>query len=426
MNVLLACDTSNRTNWGCRATSTSFRSMIVSAGTLTGSIDVAELGYRARVSSRESENVDFATLVANDQIRKLRAGGKDLHADLVARAVDRGRGLMLEHVVPSDPASFERVWQMWKSRPGLVEWLDSIADCDYVIVNGEGSIRKNDWSGRTALFLGWIASKHFHKPLVISNQMCDVGHTSMKKMVRAVYPLAQRLVFRGAASQAACQELLASVNAEVAPDAAFAYPLPEAPLLEVLATAGVFDTYPNGACQLDFRRPYVCIGASAIFQDGTVADGAVGSWFESLAVTLSSIVQVVLMGHDAPDQVLFEPIARRHDMLLINPQSPIPLVARVLRGASAYVGGRWHSGVLAASAGTPIVRLESNASVKSKDMDDFVIGPSIAESLADRPNVDALSALVEDLITNEAGLRAEGLELVAGYPKLALGNLLLA
>ena len=43
MNILLIGDTSNRHNWGCRATSFQLRSLLQEAGTLTGSVDTSFL-----------------------------------------------------------------------------------------------------------------------------------------------------------------------------------------------------------------------------------------------------------------------------------------------------------------------------------------------------------------------------------------------
>jgi polysaccharide pyruvyl transferase WcaK-like protein len=246
----------------------------------------------------------------------------------------------------------------------------------------------------------------------------------MRSCVAAVYPVCDRVVVRGTASLEAARELAPADRLAWAPDAAFLLgPAPQDSLDIVTSRPGYYDTYPASAGGFDPRKRYVCLGASALYQDGPRADKGSSGWFEELTLELSREIQVVLCGHDFPDQQLFGPIARRTGLPLLTVQTSVTQVVDILGRASAYVGGRWHSAVLAATGGTPILRLQSNSSVKSRDLEDFIVPQgTVAASLSKRPTPTDVAKRTLQIVEREDALRAEGLERTADYRDRVLAH----
>lgn len=426
--LALVGDTFDRSNWGCRATSGALRTMLSAVAELETTIDYRELRWRTQPGFR-----------AIDRPRAADAGLRIRVPD-PALVTDTGRGSVLRRVgrfarwkaseqsryrssfVPASADAFDETWRVWSRHDVVRDWVDGIRAADGVIVNGEGSVRANSTSGRFSFFLAWVAKTQFDKSVAIVNHMCDLADPAMRGVAELVYPLVDQVVVRGSASFAEAARCCPADRLTLAPDAAFRHrPAPTDAFRQVCGRRGYFDVYPLSTADFDPSEPYVCIGGSAAYQDGSTVTPETLAWFEELATTLRRERQVVLLGHDYPDHVMFEHLGRAHDLPFLGLQTPIPQVVDVLGHAAAYAGGRWHSSVLAAAGGTPFLRLSSNSDVKSRDLDDFRIGGGDETlSLVHRPPVDDVVEAIERLVKAGAELRDEARQRADEYEHRAL------
>jgi hypothetical protein len=154
----------------------------------------------------------------------------------------------------------------------------------------------------------------------------------------------------------------------------------------------------------DPGEPYVCVGGSARFQDGERIGAGTEAWYAELVHRLRARHQVVLLGHDYPDHVVFERLGRALAVPFVGVQCPIPQVVDLLAHGTVYLGGRWHSAVLAAIGGTPVLPLASNSDVKTRDLADFVAPPDGWSPRGPHEPAD-LAAVVSYMVDDEPALR---------------------
>jgi polysaccharide pyruvyl transferase WcaK-like protein len=398
------------------------RAMIAASGTLDGVIDIVDVERRLLSNRPYRDPVKRALdrSLRAERPANLRSTPPSLSQAIAAvtSLPDRFAHRRLQEFIPETPDKMSEVWKRWRSSLQLAPLVERLERCDILIVNGEGSVRKNDPSGRLAFFLAWVVARILRKPVAFSNHLCELKHPNMLAFAQLVYPALQQITVRGNASLAEARTTVPSAsNLTWAPDAAFGLtPAPREAFLKLSARPGYYDLFPSSAHSFHPDQPYVCLGASALYQDGPIADRDATNWFRSLASGIQKRAQVVLMAHDYPDQILFARIAIDSGYPLIPVQTPIPQVTDILANANAYVGGRWHSGVLAATGGTPILRLESNSAVKTRDMDDFVVLPSEPLSLQRRDDVTTVLGQLDYVLERETELRSEGRERVRTFP----------
>jgi polysaccharide pyruvyl transferase WcaK-like protein len=114
--------------------------------------------------------------------------------------------------------------------PSLQFELGKIANCDVVIINGEGSIYKAVLKCRYILYFAYIAKKIFAKKVYLINHSADIS--AVKDIARKVYPILDGVAVREPVSY---RELLnvGIHNAIQAPDAVFSF---DRPILSVFMT----------------------------------------------------------------------------------------------------------------------------------------------------------------------------------------------
>jgi hypothetical protein len=423
LEVVLVCDTLDRTNWGCRATSSAMRQLVAERATLLGAIDYRAFRHRRRPGFRWLDAARPTDAALRVRAPAVRVGGRGGEVGGVRHrtrsllewgisSIDRP-GSQLE---PATVADFDRTWDRWRSSDLVADLVAMLERCDVVVVNGEGAVRPAPAAGRFGFFLAWAAKERLGKEVAIVNHMCDLSNPTMRSFAEAVYPVVDSVVTRGRASLAVAAPLCAPGVARAAPDAAFLHrPARRDAFLEAAGRPGYHATYPSSTEGFDPAAPYVCLGGSARYQDGSSIDADTVEWFGALVAGLRTRAQVLLLGHDYPDHALFAEISRRDGVPFVGVQTPVPQALDLLAHATAYLGGRWHSAVLAASGGTPVVPLTSNSGVKSEDQRDFVVTPVPTFSLEHRPAVGDVLAVVDDVLGDEPELRRRGLERVDGY-----------
>ncbi len=350
LKVYLVNDTSLNLNWGSRATTYKLRQMLTRSGaTVSGSLALQQLCY-----------LDWESRSATARFSKsLRGVAKHYPFSKLASVMLNHTARFLPEVAPPNWSEFDKLAKLLKAGRILPDVKANFLACDAVIINGEGGIFGTQRESRLMFFIAYAAKKYFNKSVAFVNHSADLRQPVLKEIAHKVYPLLDQVVFREAHSL----ELHApDISGQVAADVAFDYkPAPYESWLKVASQPGYFHTFPDLWGEFDPRQPYVCVGGSSIYfrKDRPAYNPVPG--FVALCQRLQEEVgQVVLTASAAADLPIFEPIAKAMGLPLIRPETSPQQAVDLLGHATAYVGGRWHGAIFAATGGTPIVTLAAH------------------------------------------------------------------
>jgi Polysaccharide pyruvyl transferase len=348
--VYLVNNTSLNLNWGSRATTYKLRQMLSRVGAeVVQSLplhQLSHLDWNARPATA-SVSGGLRTVATRYPFSKL------------ASVFLNNTARFLPEVVPKSWSEFEAFAKHVMAGRILPHVKTALSSCDVVIINGEGGIFGNQRESRAMLFVAYLAKKFFDKPVTLVSHSADIRQPVLQEIARHVYPLLDDVVFREAQSREQCAPF---VVGKVAADVTFDYkPAPREAWLEVASQPGYFQVYPELSGEFDPRKPYVCVGGSSIYfrKDRPEYNPIPG--FTKLCQRLQyEVGQVVLTASAMADLPIFEPVAKALKLPLIRPELPPQQAVDLLGHASAYIGGRWHSCIFAATGGTPVITLAAH------------------------------------------------------------------
>ncbi len=404
--VYFVNDTSDCSNWGCRATTNAFRKMILESG--------SEISDTLYLSSMQTEN----KYVPN---KKLRLVGK--YSDSIVKSIPKGHSAIqyFRHrlvqpnwnkvsgkrdVIPEDLSEFEPFAQKAIAGEILQTEIQCLKECDLVVINGEGSIYDQQRKGRMMLFIAYLAKQHFDKPCILVNHTADVHDPIMAEMVARVYPLLDDVVFREPLSAEACTGFVREDNSLLAADAAFTYrPIPKTVWSSVAGREGYFSIWPDSAVGFNPQKPYICVGGSSIYlrPDRPQYDPIPG--FIELCKALQDIAPVVLTAPCQTDEKIFRPVAKELNLPLIALSTPTQQAVDILGNGSAYISGRWHPSIFALTGGTPIVTLTANTYKTQALLRQVGLDAPTFDALRLHDEKESIVALTDSYIKEGADLR---------------------
>lgn len=228
----------------------------------------------------------------------------------------------------------------------MLEWAD------VVLINAEGSIVRGTNAngvyrvgGLYSLFMAYW-SKKANKLCYILNHTVDPGNRDIFDMIKIIYPMLDGIIVREPKSKKLLEEL-GIEGVKYYPDTLFAYRPSE--------KFKVNDYVKN---TINFDIPYICIGDSS----GMAASGIKAKWnpvkfYTKLIEELKTIT----------DQIVFVDgfSGKNEDILKVIRKNNIPSIGLnntdyhnlyyVLKHASIFISGRWHSSILSLLAETPIL-----------------------------------------------------------------------
>lgn len=341
MGVALFGDTSRRTNWGCRATTSGLHALLEAHGDLQVSLDLKDCwppsGPVARIARRLGRprprpEISAATL------------------DELVTSIADGR------------------WSEEVSR--------AIEAADVVIVSGEGGVMGRKWAGRLSLLLA-AASVRAGRPTALVNHTADLADPALAALAAEVYPQLDDVVVREAPSLAAVAPLRRDRPLALAADAALVHRR----------------DVPTGE--------HICLGGSAAFNVPGRPVAALVEEYATLAQHISELGPVVITVASRPDDEILLPVAERLGLPVRGLDTTVDEAFDVLGSARLYVGGRWHPGLMALGGGTPVVALGSNSSHKAQglvEISGLDVGPFSAMGLASEVGsvMEAARRLVAD------------------------------
>jgi polysaccharide pyruvyl transferase WcaK-like protein len=303
---------------------------------------------------------------------------------------------------------------------------DAIEACDAVVINGEGSVYDRRRKGRVLLFLAYVAAERLDTPTVLVNHTADVSDPIVREAVATVYPLLDDVVFRAPRSAEACEAFLpGSVVDHPGADAAFRHrPIADRDAwASVVAREEYYGVWPDSAAGFDPGEPYVCVGGSSIFDRPDRPRYDPEPACVSLCRRLERRVAPAVLTAPCPrDARLFRPVADELGLPLIGPRTPVTQAIDVLGNADAYVGGRWHPGVYAATGGTPVVTLTANTYKTAGLVEHLGLDAPTFDALALHRHVSEIASLVEEYVDRGEPLRRRLSERAEELSALATRN----
>ncbi len=369
MKVFFVGDTSNRLNWGCRATTGMLRRMIGRYAEISATVDVSHPAAKpaSQIISREIKGGRPARWSAG-----LKSSSHPFTVGL-GRRITQASPKMLErypwllgYAVSQD---FEKLADEIYQRKVFPAIAQAFSMSDAVVINGEGSFLKNRVQARIKFLLAYTAETRFNKPCAIVNHSADVRNPLLHEIAAKVYPVVSDILFREPFSLRETGPLAGDTRMGFAADTVFAYqPLTRDLFVSVASRPDYFSIFPEYAAPFDPAQPYICVGGSAAFYAERNEGFDARMAFASLCRGLQKLAPVVLTASSKPDDEILRPVARELNLPFFGLRTPVQQAVDLLGNAALYVGGRWHPAIMALTGGTPTVSLSSNTDYKASGL----------------------------------------------------------
>ena len=362
MKVLFVGDNRSSLNWG-RAASIALHELLSRSFEIAGSIpgnlfslQTADFGYVNTLMPQRHYGV-FRKLLAKRHHGIVRAY---LALEHLAGARD---------VIDEDPLKSVRNFHQFSSRyPALQQVLDSAQSADLIVVDGDGDLHFTETPCRQTSFL--LAMMHlgqsFAKPVFLVNAMMAPPTRRGKSestfsVAKEILSRCKALTLRDPLSYQFARQELTSPAIKMIPDSLFAW-YEQLPNFQAqgLRNGDCIFPYPEEQIsrkQLDFTRPYLCIGGGAV--SAADPDRATEAYSKLVEAIQQIGLEVILVESDAPDRYLRK-VAATFEICIIPATTSVRMAAGILANARAFVTGRYHPAIMASLGGTPCILLDSH------------------------------------------------------------------
>jgi polysaccharide pyruvyl transferase WcaK-like protein len=300
--------------------------------------------------------------------------------------VDGGAGLHLPKArYPEVADQFDAVaddWMQGRAGDGSAEVLARFDGADLVVLNGEGSIYRDNLSAIRELFLAWLAKQRLGIPTVHVNGLVHLTDVMpvLPAMVRRTFPVLDGVAVREAPSQRNVAHYVPGLEVDVFPDSAFV-------------------VEPNEAWASDAVRavrerigdqPYFCFDPGPMPID---ARRGGRSALHRLVTALQSVAPRAVLVCSAPSDAYIEVVARETGAVYVDTIAQYREFMALVEGAQFLVSGRYHNPILAAIVGCPTIALASSSHKVhgTCEMLDDVLG-SPYDGTALLPEIDGIVA----------------------------------
>lgn len=226
-----------------------------------------------------------------------------------------------------------------------------------LIFNGEGSFYDRQRKGLILCILMVYAKEYCDCNVYCINQSVDLHDDIMRSWVYRAFQCSDYISVREHISLSRFPEEFHAFDIDFVPDAAF----------RVVANKNLeqkdwfhgFDQLVSG----EVLKPYVVVsGTSAIFRgdrEGFSTDHVVD--FNNLLKSIRSMgLNVVLLASDNTDYKLLRQAALELKFPIVSPTAHVSALLTLFRDATAFISGRWHTSIIATSAGCPSILGDAN------------------------------------------------------------------
>jgi polysaccharide pyruvyl transferase WcaK-like protein len=268
--------------------------------------------------------------------------------------VDNGRAMVQPPAVfPEVADQFERLGDDWlegRGGPGAEEFLVRLRGADVVVLNGEGSLYRNNLSAIRELFLAWLAKTRLGIPTVFLNGTVHLTGVipTLPAMVRKTFAELDAVAVREPPSLRNLTEFVPGLSVQLIPDSAF--------LLDPSDTRQP----PEMARIIDHvqGRPYFCFDPGPMTMDGDA--GRRSALYELISRLQEIVPEAVFIRNNPPDRFI-RTVAEETASIYVDTIVDYRHWMAVAAGAQFLVSGRYHNTILASMVGCPTVALGSTS-----------------------------------------------------------------
>lgn len=386
-HILFVGDNRSRENWGCRATSLALGEMLCNVSEVCHSISSQEVFEDSRTALPWApyRPRNPLHLIDRFQFNIVKQFSSKLKSTVKAN----------EDFLLEDPEeSVERFERLIPHYPHLRQIDRAVADCDCVVVNGEGTLIFTSPARRDHLFYNFVIAlaSQRNKTVVLANAMVSdcprAGRNqNLFKITKDVLARCDGIMVRDPESKTLLADM--GLMASYVPDALFTWQdkiqlhspsaLGESTLYEPFGD----ETYVKDA-RLRLDEPYICISGSSA---AAWSKAQAVECYANLAQELSRLNIPLLVVPTCTGDVFLRDVARRLSLPILSVRTPIRVGAVILARAAAFVSGRFHPSILASLGGTPCVFLGSN-SHKTRSLQTMLEYDSLVEHPALPSEID--------------------------------------
>jgi polysaccharide pyruvyl transferase WcaK-like protein len=364
IKVLLVGDNSTNPNWGGRGASLALLQMLDErfqiSGTVPGSafqLASAGFGY-VKTFFPKKYNWLFLNLVVNRQRRKL--------YDWYVRFEELcGAKDFIAH----DPAETAENILRYKSRYWEIrELFDKVDNADLILIHGEGDIVFTTPPKREALFLLGMAELglRLDKKVVFANGLlsdCQATGRNVKTLefARTTLTRCNAVIVRDYESFEYVKTEMPEASSALVPDSLFTwYPIIEKFGDSIPGNGDFILPFPekrSNLGKLDFSKPYICIGGSAV---AAKDNNKSAEYFKRLVAAIRELGYPVYLTENCGGDSFLEEVAAAEGVGLVPVYTSVFMAGAILANARLFISGRYHPTILASLGGTPCIFLGSS------------------------------------------------------------------
>lgn len=333
-SLLLINDTHDQQNWGAQA----------------GAYALKKIFSENPIQPIEIRSLSYAWMEEKYYKTPAWLGNRSLTNSKLGKFISRFSQPL--NLLPIIADEYEYIADMWlhnQGKPVANQFIEKCDRVDVVVLNGEGSVYRNNYTAIKGLFLLWFARTKLNKPAFFLNGGVHVTRVDpvLPAMVRKTFSKIDGIAVREPWSQKNLKEFYPELPVNVVPDSVF-YLFDEinnAPLSSVL-------DQPFGI----FSPPMLVTAIEQVYRAPKNY-----SWLYKLVIEMKKIVpQIVLLAKEPRDMVL-QKLAEDTSSVFFGPDNSVTDLVAVLRQAKFVVSGRYHHLILASILGVPCIPLATTS-----------------------------------------------------------------
>lgn len=272
--------------------------------------------------------------------------------------------------IAHDPAETVENILRYKSKfREIQEIYEKAQNADLLVIHGEGDLVFTSPPRREALFLLGMAELglHLNKKVVFVNAIvsdCPLTGRNLETLAYARKTLSRchAVIVRDYESLEYVRTEIPTADCSIVPDSLFTwYPLLKDARSKIPANGDFIIPYPENTGsfgKLDFSKPYICIGGSALAAKN---DEESAKHFSRLLVKVKELGYPVYLTQNCIGDSFLQIVAANEGVGLVPCNTAIFMGGAILANARLFISGRYHPTILASLGGTPCIFLGSNA-----------------------------------------------------------------
>jgi hypothetical protein len=249
----------------------------------------------------------------------------------------------------------------------LQEIYEKARMADVLVINGEGDMVFTIPAARETLFLLGMAELglYLNKKVAFVNSIisdCPVTGRNVKtfEFTRSILSRCDAVLLRDYQSLEYVANEMPDVLCSLVPDSLFSwFPIIERYRSVVPANGDFILPFPenkDNLGKLDFSRPYICIGGSALAASGK--EKAIDC-FSRLLAKIQELNCPVYLTETCGGDSFLQAVAAQRGVGLVPVYTSVFMSGAILANAKLFVSGRYHPTILASLGGTPCIFLGS-------------------------------------------------------------------